>query len=107
MRSSPIVLSSIVLSSIVLAGALLLPIAACDTANPDGPEVSQQCQDFCTELVTECGYQAFPDFDSCLQGCAWDEKEGADVHGNLTCVQDAVCDVFVILECEHTYGLDD
>ena len=83
---------------------LLLPLAACE-GEQSAAEASQNCEDLCDELVTNCGYGAFPRFDSCLDGCAWYEDQGADVPGELACVQDAACDTFLIVECEHEYGL--
>jgi len=64
------------------------------------------CRDLCTNLHGTCGYEAFPTLDSCLQGCEWNAEQGADVGGQLLCVESADCDTFAILECEHAYGLD-
>ena len=80
-------------------------LAACDDGASGGP--SEVCDDLCTALVEDCGYDAFPRFESCLQGCAWYEEEGADVAGELGCVQDAACDTFLIVECEHSFGLSE
>jgi hypothetical protein len=63
------------------------------------------CDDLCRELVQTCDYQAFPTLESCLEGCSYYQSEGADVPGQLTCVQGAACDTFAIVECEHQYGL--
>ncbi|MEZ4323355.1 MAG: hypothetical protein R3F61_38175 [Myxococcota bacterium] len=64
------------------------------------------CEDLCRELVQTCGYAAFPDLGSCLDGCAYYEQQGADVNGQKQCVEEAACDTFLIVECEHAYGLD-
>jgi hypothetical protein len=84
--------------------SLLLPLLAC---NPESTaaDASQNCEDLCDELVEVCEYGAYPRFDSCLQGCGWYEKQGADVAGELACIQDAGCDTFLIVECEHEHGL--
>jgi hypothetical protein len=82
---------------------MLLTLGACEGEATSG--ISDTCQDLCDELVEVCGYGAYPRFDSCLQGCAWYEEQGADVGGELACVQDAACDTFLIVECEHEYGL--
>ncbi len=64
------------------------------------------CDDLCDDLVSTCGYAAFPDPDSCLSGCAYYDANGADVAGQASCVEDAACDTFLIVECEHEYGLE-
>lgn len=87
----------------ILPLLMLLCATACDPES--GDNTSANCQDLCDELVDSCEYGAYPRFDSCLQGCAWYEKQGADVAGELACVQDAACDTFLIVECEHEYGL--
>ncbi len=84
---------------------LLLPIAACDDGRGSNEGASVTCEHLCDELVEICEYGAYPRFDSCLQGCAWYEEQGADVANELSCVQDAACDTFLIVECEHEYGL--
>lgn len=64
------------------------------------------CDDMCRELVQTCGYAAFPDLQSCIDGCTYNETQGADIEGQTQCVLDAACDTFLIVECEHAYGLD-
>lgn len=100
-RCLPVLLAPAALAGTALWGPACAPEEESSSAS------SQECQDLCTALVTDCGYGAFPDFESCLQGCAWDESEGADIAGELQCVEQAACDTFAIVECEHTYGLDD
>lgn len=82
----------------------LLALFACEKEST-AANASQDCEDLCDELVEVCEYGAYPRFDSCLQGCTWYEEQGADVPGELACVQDAACDTFLIVECEHEYGL--
>ena len=78
---------------------VLLALAAC------GGGASQTCDDLCNVLILQCGYEAFPDFASCQQGCAYEQEQGEDVNATLACVQAAAssgsCDTFAILECEH------
>lgn len=59
------------------------------------------CNQLCTELINQCGYEAFPSNDSCLQGCLYDADQGADIQGQLDCVEAAECDTFAIVECQH------
>jgi hypothetical protein len=88
----------------VFATLLMLSLVACDTGS-DAADASANCQDLCDELVEVCEYGAYPRFDSCLQGCGWYEEQGADVANELACITDAGCDTFLIVECEHEYGL--
>lgn len=79
---------------------LVVGLAGCGGAAED-----QACDDLCTELMQACGFTAFPDRDSCLQGCAYDGEQGADTTGLLNCVTDASCDLAAIVECEHSHGV--
>jgi hypothetical protein len=82
--------------------APLLLVSACSGSGVGlGP-----CDDMCRELVQTCGYAAFPDLQSCLDGCSYNESQGADIPNQAQCVADAACDTFLIVECEHAYGLD-
>lgn len=83
---------------------LLLPLSACE-GEQTAADASQFCEDICDELVAVCEYGAYPRFDSCLEGCAWYEDQGADVVSELACIQSAQCDTFLIVECEHMHGL--
>lgn len=71
-----------------------------------GGEVEQdpECSALCDTLVLECEYGAFPKYESCLEGCLYSREEGAAVGKQLSCVEEAECDTFAILECEHAYG---
>lgn len=64
------------------------------------------CDELCNQLVEVCAIPAFPSIESCLQGCGYDADQGADVEGELACVEKAACDEFAIVECEHQYGLE-
>ena len=63
------------------------------------------CNDLCNELQGTCGYDAFPDYGSCLEGCTYYQEEGADIEGQLNCIVEAECDTFAVLECENQYGV--
>lgn len=77
---------------------LVLWLIGCDT------DEETVCQTLCRELVTECGYGAYPTFESCQQGCGFQQGQGADVEGESACILKASCDTFAILECEHRFG---
>ena len=89
--------------------SFLALIVAC--GGSDSSAVSSDCQDLCHELVVSCAYDAYPDDEACLQGCAWNESKGEDVKAMYACVQSAddqgACDTFAVLECEHQYGPTD
>lgn len=85
---------------------LLVPIVIV-VSGCGGAELKRTCRDLCTELVSSCDVPAFPNVDSCIQGCTYNAEElGADVYSEFTCVQGAACDLFAIIECEHQYGVD-
>jgi hypothetical protein len=79
---------------------LLLALASC--ASNATPVTA--CDQLCDELVDECDYPAFPDRTSCLEGCLYNESEGADTDAHLSCVEEAACNTFTILECENQHG---
>ena len=62
------------------------------------------CEDMCKELGRTCAYAAFPTTDSCMQGCADELDNGADIFGKEECILDAECDTFAIVECQNSYG---
>ncbi len=69
-----------------------------------GGDASTPCGELCLELVGTCGYEAYPDLGSCLDGCAFAEQQGADITAQALCVIEAECSTFNILECEHEFG---
>lgn len=75
---------------------VLLWLAAC--AQPS------DCESLCDTLVITCDYAAFPSVDSCLDGCAYREKYGADISSERACVEKADCNTFDVLECENRFG---
>lgn len=68
------------------------------------PGAARSCEDLCRTLVQECGYEAYPSFQSCQEGCAYAIEQGADVEAEKACIEAASCDVFRVLECEHDHG---
>ncbi|MEQ1501711.1 MAG: hypothetical protein ABMB14_05745 [Myxococcota bacterium] len=83
-----------------------LPLLWAIACGGGGPPGADSCEPLCQELVTTCALAAFPSYDSCLDGCLFDAQLGADVAGELSCVEGAGCDTFAIVECEHDYGVD-
>lgn len=77
---------------------LLALLLACATSEAD------TCETMCRQLVQDCAYAAYPELDSCVQGCLYQEEQGADVEGEARCVEKAECDTFAIVECEHAFG---
>ena len=74
----------------------------CNTAG-----TTSTCYTLCQELFQTCDYAAFPTFQSCEEGCVYKQEEGADIEGQLTCIQEAECNEFAVIECEHTFGATD
>jgi hypothetical protein len=66
----------------------------------------ETCESLCDQMYMECEYGAYPSYDSCLQGCVYEQSEGADMDGQLQCVEKAECDTFAILECVHRFGIE-
>ena len=62
------------------------------------------CESLCDKLVYDCDYEAFPSMTSCLDGCAYKEKNGSDIAGELDCVEKSSCDTFAVVECENRFG---
>lgn len=79
---------------------LLLLLAACGGAD----ERDEVCEVICDELVNTCAYEAYPTMESCLQGCLYDEEQGANMGRARQCISEAACDTFAIIECEHAVG---
>jgi hypothetical protein len=51
-----------------------------------------------------CEYDAYPTRDSCEEGCAYEQSVGADMDGELSCIQRASCDTFEVVACERHFG---
>jgi hypothetical protein len=67
-------------------------------------EIDQACDDMCRNLVQDCSIEAYPTFDSCIQGCLYESDQGGDIKSQWACVQEASCDEFEIIECQAAYG---
>lgn len=63
------------------------------------------CESLCDQLVQTCEFGAYPTYESCEQGCLFDESKGADVSGLDQCITKAGCDEFGIVECTHRFGV--
>ena len=72
-----------------------------------GPWACQtECEALCEELVLNCGMEAYPSVNSCVEGCLYEESQGANTTEFLSCVERAECDTFRILECQNDFGQD-
>lgn len=78
----------------------LILLAGCAPA-----AVITSCDLVCDELVTACAYPAYPTRDTCLQGCGYWEEQGVNVDNYLACIEDAACNTFQAVECEHEFGI--
>ena len=75
---------------------------ACTPQGDDGV-----CTKLCRILYQDCEAGAYPDFDSCINGCLYNIEEGSDVDSEYECILGAAeddCNPFTILECENEYG---
>lgn len=79
---------------------MLLFLLACFQKEPE----IGICGDICKEVYSTCLFEAYPSYESCLEGCTYNEEEGGDLEGQLECIQEAECDTFAIIECENQYG---
>jgi hypothetical protein len=77
-------------------------LASCTTES--GP--ASPCYNLCQELVQTCEYSAYPSFSSCEEGCLYYQEEGANIEEQLTCIQEAECNEFAVIECENEHGVD-
>lgn len=83
---------------------LLLPLLALVACQES--EENETCGTICDELVMACSYEAYPTRDSCMQGCLYKFEQGAKMERAETCILEAECDTFEIIECEHAQGVD-
>ena len=58
------------------------------------------CESLCDELVNTCGYEAYPEHESCLEACVYDIEQEYDVEAQADCVELASCDLFAIVDCQ-------
>lgn len=69
-------------------------------------EAPDSCEQICTVLVDECGYDAFPSHGSCEQGCSYEAGEGMDADWYLDCISAVEeCDTYGMVECDNAYGI--
>ncbi len=79
---------------------LLLVLAALLTGcSKDAP-----CETLCRSLVMDCEYAAFPTLDSCVEGCLYDQDQGADIKGEMECMDAAACDPIGTVECAREFN---
>ena len=81
---------------------LSVGLMACTTQT----ETGSPCNKLCKELVQTCGFAAFPTFSSCEEGCVYYQDEGVDIESQLTCIEEAECNEFAVIECENAYGVN-
>lgn len=82
------------------AWILVFVALGCSTETAD----DATCTEMCQELVQSCEFAAYPSYESCMQGCAYARKEGGDMDAERTCILEAECDEFAVIDCEHAYG---
>jgi hypothetical protein len=78
----------------------LLFVLACSTEAP----TDEVCASMCQELVQTCEYDAFPSYESCMQGCAYEREAGGRIEPQTQCILMAECDTFEIVDCQHQFG---
>lgn len=84
----------------MIVSILMFVMMGCVTEVVDTP-----CENLCDELYRQCAFTAFPSYESCLEGCVYNEEElGSDTKAFLECVEGAECDEFTVMECEHQHG---
>ena len=83
---------------------LFLSLFSCTGSSTVG---ETPCEELCLELVNQCGFSAYPDYTSCLEGCVYNEtEEDQQTEDMLECVMEASCNEFEIMECEHQHGAE-
>lgn len=60
---------------------------------------AEACADACEALVRTCRFAAYPNVESCEQGCAVDASRGSAVGAMASCVVDAGCDTHAVVAC--------
>ncbi|MGB0639333.1 MAG: hypothetical protein ACPGTU_08375 [Myxococcota bacterium] len=82
----------------LVAALLLWGCAEKDTAD--------SCEQVCMMLVDECGYDAFPSYSSCEQGCLYEAGEGMNADGYLDCISTVEeCDTYGVVRCDNAHGI--
>lgn len=80
----------------------LFALAASGCSTTD--QTDEACDKMCVELFETCEYDAYPSYDSCMAGCAYNRDQGGDVEHEGVCITQAACDEAAIIECEHAWG---
>ncbi len=62
------------------------------------------CESLCQTLVMDCDFAAYPTLDSCIEGCLYDEEQGADIEGEKVCMEEAECDPIATVECAREFN---
>ena len=62
------------------------------------------CETLCHTLVMTCDYAAYPTVDSCIEGCLYDEDQGADIEGEMECIEETSCDPIGTVECARKFN---
>lgn len=85
---------------------LSLPLFFSMLSGCTAQEQEETCDTICDELVLSCEYEAYPTRESCLQCCLYKTQQGAKMERAESCILNAECDTFEIIECEHAEGVD-
>ena len=83
---------------IIFLAALL--VSCTPQSGADSP-----CYELCQELVQTCGFSAYPSFSSCEEGCLYYQEQNVDIEGQYSCIQEAECNEFDVIDCENLYGV--
>ena len=86
---------------LILLFALLL--TACD-GRDRGRTDEDRCEALCSELVGTCAFAAFPSHSSCQSGCMYEDEQGGDIRELESCIEDAACDTFAVVQCQRQHG---
>ena len=82
---------------------LIVVLVACTGEAP----TDEVCATMCQELVQTCEYDAYPSYESCMQGCAYELEQGGKIEPQSQCIVKAECDAFEIVDCQHRYGAEE
>ena len=74
------------------------------SCTPQGKSTSP-CYNICQELVQTCEFSAYPNFTSCEEGCLYYQEQAVDIEGQYSCIQEAQCNEFDVIDCENMYGV--
>ena len=77
-------------------------LASCAETSTDAAVAS--CERLCDHLIGACAYDAYPTVDSCMAGCADQVNADVDIEVLETCIVEAGCETFAIVECQNHHG---